>query len=72
MTLKQQVKTKEMLHETTGNDNLYRNTAPNISPPGDLYLEFAQSKNGKFPCHYKLAQLILKRKVSSVHKPLQI
>ena len=39
---------------------------PNISPPGGLYMEFAleykvkQSKNGKFPSHYKLAQSILK------------
>ena len=38
---------------------------PNISPPGGLYLEFAleykvkQSKNGKLPFHYKLAQWIL-------------
>ena len=51
---------------------------PNISPPGDLYLEFAleykgkQSKNGKFPSHYKLAQSNLKRKFPSVHKPLRI
>ena len=45
-------------------------------PPGGLYLEFAfeykvkQSKKGKFPFHYKLAQSILKRKFPSVHKPL--
>ena len=51
---------------------------PNISPPGGLYLEFAleykvkQSKNGKFPSHYKLAQSILKRKFPSVDKPLRI
>ena len=38
---------------------------PNISPLGGLYLEFAleykvkQSKNGEFPFHYKVAQLIL-------------
>ena len=53
---------------------------PNISPPGGLYIEFAlehveskvkQSKNGKFPSHYKLAQSIWKRKFPSVHKPLQ-
>ena len=43
-----------------------------------MYLELAlqykvkQGKNGKFPSHYKLAQLILKRKSPSVHKPLQI
>ena len=49
----------------------------NISPPGGLYLEIAleykakQSKNGKFPSNYKLAQSILKRKSPSVHKPLQ-
>ena len=49
---------------------------PNISPLGGLYLEFAleykvkQSKNGKFPSHYKLAQSILKHKSPSVHKPL--
>ena len=51
---------------------------PNISPPEGLYLEFAlkykvkQSKNGKFPSHYKLAQSILKRKFPSVDKPLPI
>ena len=45
-------------------------------PPGCLYLEFAleykvkQSKNGKFPIHYKPAQSILKRKFPSVHNPL--
>ena len=51
---------------------------PNISPlGGGLYLEFAleykvkQSKIGKFPFHYKLAQSILKRKFPSVLKPLQ-
>ena len=49
-----------------------------MSPPGGLYLEFAleykvkQSKNGKFPSHYKLAQSILKRKFPSVDKPLRI
>ena len=53
-------------------------TPPDISPRGGLYLEFAleykvkQSKNGKFPSHYKLAQSILKRKFPSVHKPLRI
>ena len=31
-----------------------------------------QSKNGKFPSHYKLAQSISKRKVPFVHKPLRI
>jgi len=51
--------------------------SPNISARG-LYLEIAlkyrvkQSKNGKFPSNYKLAQSILKRKFPSVHKPLQI
>ena len=50
---------------------------PEYKPPGGLYMEFAlkykvkQSKNGKFPSHYKLAQSILKRKFPSVHKPLQ-
>ena len=45
--------------------NLHQMAPPNISPPGGLYLEFAleykvkQSKNGKFPFHYKLAQPIL-------------
>ena len=48
---------------------------PNISLPGGLYLEFAleykvkQSKNGKFPSHYKLAQSNLKCKFPSVHNP---
>ena len=43
-----------------------------------MYLEFVleykvkQSKNGKFPSHYKLAQSNLKRKFPSVHKPLRI
>ena len=38
---------------------------PNMSPSGGLNLEFApeckvkQSKNGKFPFHYNLAQPIL-------------
>ena len=42
-----------------------------------MYLGFAleykikQSKIGKFPSHYKLAQSILKRKFPSVLKPLQ-
>ena len=46
-------------------------------PLGGLYLEITlkykvkQSKNGKFPSNYKLAQSILKRKFPSVHKPLQ-
>ena len=45
-----------------------------IAPPN---LEFAleykvkQSKNGKFPFHYKLAQSILKRKFPSKNKPLK-
>ena len=49
-----------------------------MSPPGGLCLEFAleyqvnQSKNGKFPSYYRLAQLILKHKFPSVHKPLRI
>ena len=49
-----------------------------MSPPGSLYLEFAlkykvkERKNGEFPSHYKLAQLILKRKFPSIHKPLWI
>ena len=43
-----------------------------------MYLEIAleykvkQSKNGKFPSNYKLAQSILKRNFPSVHKPLRI
>ena len=43
-----------------------------------MYLEIAlknkvkQSKNGKFPSNYKLAQSILKRKFPSVDKPLRI
>ena len=59
---------------------------PKISPSeyklppggGDLYLEIAhqykvkQSKNGKFPSHYKPAQSILKRRFPSIHKPLRI
>ena len=51
---------------------------PNISPLGGLYLEFVleyrvkQSKIGKFPSHYKLAQSILKRKFPSAPKPLRI
>ena len=51
---------------------------PNISPLGGFYLEFVleyrvkQSKIGKFPSHYKLAQSILKRKFPSVPKPLRI
>ena len=41
------------------------NCPSEYKPPGGLYLEFAleckvkQSKNGKFPFHYKLAQPIL-------------
>ena len=50
---------------------------PKISP-SNLYLKFAleytekQSKNGKFPSHYKPAQSILKRKFIPLHKPLRI
>ena len=36
-----------------------------------LEYKVKQSKNGKSPSHHKLAQLILKRKFSSVHKRLQ-
>ena len=36
-----------------------------------LEYKVKQSKNGKFPSHYKLAQSILKRKFPSVHKPLK-
>ena len=48
-----------------------------FSPWRSLYLEFAlkykvkQSKNGKFLCHYKPAQSILKRKFPSIHKPFE-
>ena len=48
-----------------------------MSPPGGLYSEFAleykvkQSKNGKYPSHYKPAQSILKCKFPSIDKPLQ-
>ena len=51
---------------------------PNISPLGACTWKIAlkykvkQSKNGKFPSNYKLAQSILKRKLPSVHKPLRI
>ena len=40
----------------------------------EIALEYnaKQSKNDKFPSHYKLAQSILKRKFPSVHKPLRI
>ena len=54
------------------------NRPSEYKPPGDLYLEFAleykekQSKNGKFPSLYKLAQSILKRKFPSVVEPLRI
>ena len=56
------------------------NRPSKYKPPGGLYLENAlkykvkQSKNGKFPSHYKLklAQLILKLQFPSVHKPLRI
>ena len=56
--------------------NLPLNRPSEYKPPGGLFLEFAleykvkQSKNGKFPSNYKLAQSILKRKFASVHKPL--
>ena len=54
------------------------NCPSEYKPPGGLYLEFAlkykvkQSKNSKFPYHYKVAQSILKRKFPSVHKPLRV
>ena len=58
---------------------ILRYIAPqNISPLVVLYLEIAlkyklkQSKNGKLPSNYKLAQSILKRNFPSVHKPLRI
>ena len=63
-----QLVTKKTLHEVT---------PPNISPPGACTCKIAlkykvkQSKNGKFPSNYKLAQSILKRNLPSVHKPLQ-
>ena len=50
---------------------------PNTSAHGGLYLEIAlkykvkQTKNGKFPPTIRLAQSTLKRKFSSVDKPLQ-
>ena len=49
---------------------------PNISPAGRWFWKIAlkyrvkQSKNGKSPSNYKLAQSILKRKLPPVHKPL--
>ena len=49
---------------------------PNISPAGPCIWKIAlkyrvkQSKNGKSPSNYKLAQSILKRKLPPVHKPL--
>ena len=63
-----QLVTKKTLHEIT---------PPNISPPGACTCKIAlkykvkQSKNGKFPSNYKLAQSILKRNLPSVHKPLK-
>ena len=36
-----------------------------------LEYKVKQSKNGKVPSHYKLAQSILKHKFPSVHKPLK-
>ena len=63
----------------TGNaKNLPLNSPSKYKPPGGLYLKIAlkykvkQSKNGKFPSNYKLAQSILKRNFPSVHKPLRI
>ena len=50
---------------------------PNTSAHGGLYLEISlkykvkQTKNGKFPPTVRLAQSTLKRKFSSVDKPLQ-
>ena len=44
-------------------------------PPPGLYLEFAlkfkvkQSKKGKYPYNYKLAQSFLRREFPSAHKP---
>ena len=64
-------------HKIVMQKNLHQMAPPNISPPGGLYLEFAleykvkQSKNGKFPSHYKLAQSILKHKFPSIHKPFE-
>ena len=37
-----------------------------------LEYKVKQSKNGKFPSHYKLPQSISKRKFPAVHKPLRI
>ena len=53
------------------------NRSSEYKPPGGLYLEFAlqykvkQSKNGKFPSDYKLAQSILKCTFPPMHKPLK-
>ena len=63
--------------QTRNTKNLPGNHPSKYKPPKGLYLEIAlkcktkQSKNGKFPSIYKLAQSILKRKFPSVHKPLQ-
>ena len=37
-----------------------------------LKYKVKQSKNGRFPSNYKLAQSILKRKFPSIHKPFWI
>ena len=58
---------------------LHEIAPPNKRPPRGgactwkiaLKYKVEQSKNGKFPSNYKLAQSILKRKLPSVHKPLQ-
>ena len=65
-------------NHNTKNPPLNRPSKYKTPGGGGLYLEFTleykvkQSKNGKFPSHYKLAQSILKRKFPSVNKPLQI
>ena len=66
------------MSQKTGNaKNPLLNRPSNISLPGACTWKIAlkykvkQSKNGKFPSNYKLAQSILKRKFPSVDKPLQ-
>ena len=44
---------------------------PKIVTQKNTKYKVKQSKNGKFPYHYKLAQLILKRKFPSKYKPLR-